>query len=126
MDKIQIGKRIRAARKAKGMTQAQLAEAVSMHEKHISKIEAGKFHPTYENMCKIFKVLNMELFTSSVCNNTPLEENKVKIEFLKIVNTSSDGELEFYLITLKVIQKILNAFKTKIRKELIAQLQKEA
>ena len=105
MDKVLIGKKIRQARTAKALTQAQLAELVSMHEKHISKIESGKSIPTYENMIKIFKVLDIELHENEVIVNIPKEQNKTKKEILKLINNATDFELEFYFGILKQTQK---------------------
>ena len=55
MDKLNFGKKIQELRKAKGLTQAKLAELVDMHEKHISRIESGKYLPNSDNLIKIFK-----------------------------------------------------------------------
>lgn len=112
MDKLLIGKRIKAARNAKGLTQAQLAEAVSLHEKHISRIESGKYLPTLENIIKIFKFLKIELCTLDVDSNIPESKSILKTEFLRIINNSSDNELEFYLGLLRQAQKGLAKFNT--------------
>ena len=45
MDQIQIGKFIAACRKEKGMTQAQLAEKMSVSDRAVSKWETGKNMP---------------------------------------------------------------------------------
>lgn len=45
MDQIQIGKFIAACRKEKGMTQAQLAEKMSVSDRAVSKWETGKNLP---------------------------------------------------------------------------------
>lgn len=110
MDKILVGKKIKEARIKNKLTQAQLAEKVSLHEKHISRIESGKFMPTLENIIKIFKTLNIEL---SICNTEEdfSDIENIKTEFLKIINNSSKNELEFYLNLLKEAQKGLIKFK---------------
>jgi len=110
MDKLLIGRKIKAARNAKGLTQAQLAEAVSLHEKHISRIESGKYLPTLENIIKIFKFLKIDLCVCDIDSNIEEKENILKTEFLKIINNSSDNELEFYLGLLKQAQKGLAKF----------------
>lgn len=112
MDKLSIGKKIKEARMVKGLTQAQLAELVSLHEKHVSRIESGKYLPTLENVIKIFKALGLEFSMCNIDVDIPAEENITKIEFLKIINNSSDNELEFYLGLLKQAQKGLSDFKT--------------
>ncbi len=106
MDKVLLGKKIKQARTNKGLTQAQLGEIVSLHEKHISRIESGKYLPTLENIIKLFKTLEIDLCECNQDNNTlNIENNIIKTEFLKFINNSSDNELEFYLGLLRQAQK---------------------
>ena len=49
VDYADIGKRIRACRLAKGMTQEQLANEVGVVVTHISHIETGNSVPSLEN-----------------------------------------------------------------------------
>ena len=111
MDKISLGRKIKEARIIKGLTQAQLAEIVSLHEKHISRIESGKYMPTLDNIIKIFNALGIEFKMSNLDLKIPIENNIVKTELLKFINNSSDNELEFYLSLLKQAQKGLNKYK---------------
>ncbi len=115
MDKSLIGKKIKEARITQGLTQAQLAEMVSLHEKHISRIEAGKYLPTLENIIKIFKILKIELSMCNIDVKIPIEENVIKMEFMRLINNSSDNELEFYLGLLKQAQKGLGKFKASLK-----------
>lgn len=48
-----VGERIRAARKAKGLTQKQLGEACGIAEPTIRRYELGKLNPKYETLEKI-------------------------------------------------------------------------
>lgn len=48
---------IAAARKAKGMTQAQLAEQMGVDQALVSRWEAGKVQPNHENMAKLRSIL---------------------------------------------------------------------
>ena len=114
MDKVSLGRKIIEARLIKGLTQAQLAELVSLHEKHISRIESGKYMPTLDNIVKIFKTLDIEFKMSNLDINTPVENNVVKTELLKFINNSPENELEFYLTLLKQAQKGLIKYKSSI------------
>ena len=118
MDKISLGRKIKEARIIKGLTQAQLAEIVSLHEKHISRIESGKYLPTLDNIIKIFKALDIEFKISNLDLKIPVENTATKTEFLKFINNSSENELEFYLALLKQAQKGLSKFKTTIKNNL--------
>jgi transcriptional regulator with XRE-family HTH domain len=40
-----FGKRVRALRKARGWTQEELAEAGSLHENYVSRLETGEQEP---------------------------------------------------------------------------------
>ena len=53
-----IGTRIRAVRKERGMTQEQLAEAVGVGTTHISHIETGHTIPSLQVLIDIINVLN--------------------------------------------------------------------
>lgn len=60
-----LGKRIKEIRKAKKLTQEQLAEFVGIETSSISNIENGRYFPTAENLDKIMQVLQitpLELF----------------------------------------------------------------
>lgn len=48
---------IQSARKAKGMTQSQLAEAVGVGQDQISRWESGKVSPNAQNLSKLKEIL---------------------------------------------------------------------
>lgn len=54
-----VGERIRAARKAKGLTQKQLGEACGIAEPTIRRYELGKLNPKFSTLKKIGKALNV-------------------------------------------------------------------
>lgn len=56
---ITIGKRLQAARIAAGMSQAALAEAVSMEPQTISAIETGAAGTSFESLCKMCRILKI-------------------------------------------------------------------
>lgn len=56
-----FGQKLKQIRKAKNLTQAQLAELAGANEKHISKIETGVYFPTYTTLTKILKALNLSI-----------------------------------------------------------------
>ena len=59
--KLTVGARLRAARRAAGLTQAQLAEAVSRTVEAISNIERGRNLPPLDLLDRAAKVLNCTL-----------------------------------------------------------------
>ncbi len=58
MDSIELGNKIKEARLAEGLTQAQLGAMVEMQRNNISRIEAGKHTITLPVLEKIAKALN--------------------------------------------------------------------
>jgi transcriptional regulator with XRE-family HTH domain len=54
-----IGRLLRAAREAKGMTQAALSKATDLATRTIMDIENDKHYPTYEVFYKILHVLDL-------------------------------------------------------------------
>ncbi len=54
-----IGRRIRTARNARGLTQAVLAEAASVEEPTIRAIEAGRRGPSVETLVAIARALDV-------------------------------------------------------------------
>lgn len=54
-----VGERIRAARKAKGLTQKALGEACGIAEPTIRRYELGKLNPKFETLQKIAKPLGV-------------------------------------------------------------------
>ena len=56
-----FGIRLQEIRKAKGLTQAQLAELTGLDVKTISRIETGGWFPLKENIEKFVKVLDCNI-----------------------------------------------------------------
>lgn len=54
-----VGERIKAARKAKGLTQKELGEACGIAESTIRRYELGKLNPKYETLQKIAEPLGV-------------------------------------------------------------------
>lgn len=74
MNQILIGKFIAQQRKAKNLTQAQLAEKLGVSNKTISKWENGKCMPDYsiiQILCKELDVTISELIDGKISNNDP-------------------------------------------------------
>ena len=55
-----FGFNMKVERMKQGLTQAQLAEMLNVHEKHICKIETGKQNVTLKTLAKIANVLGVE------------------------------------------------------------------
>lgn len=77
VDYTDIGRRIRAVRMEKGMTQAQLAEAAGVGVTHISHVETGNGIPSLQTFLDIVNALNCsadELLCIEVGQARPIYE----------------------------------------------------
>ena len=54
-----VGKRIKEARKKKGLTQEQLVEQMGVSIAYLSKIETGKIHINLERLSQICNILDV-------------------------------------------------------------------
>lgn len=107
-----FGKRLKQIRLSKGMSQAKLAEMADVHEKHISKIETGGFHPNFETLNKILKALDIKLENVGIdFENVSTNDNPFYIKSMQILNNADEQELEFYYSLLKAAQKGSDIFK---------------
>jgi transcriptional regulator with XRE-family HTH domain len=56
-----VAENIKQLRKAKGWSQTQLADKISSHLSHVSRIETGKYPPSLDDMIKIADILEVPL-----------------------------------------------------------------
>ena len=56
-----IGKQIKTLRQARGMSQEELSEKVSINPKYLSAIERGKANPTLDIFTRLAEALNVSL-----------------------------------------------------------------
>lgn len=94
-DKIYIATILKNARKRSNLKQSQLAEITGISEKHLSKIETGKNYPSLDNFLKMVEILNISLEDLGI--NSKNTDSKEKEELIKIINTSSQNQIEAYL-----------------------------
>jgi transcriptional regulator with XRE-family HTH domain len=55
----QVGKTLRKLRKAKGLSQAELAEKADLSREYVNKIEAGKYDPPLSTINALAKALRV-------------------------------------------------------------------
>ena len=66
-----IGQRIQKYRLQRGWTQEQLAEAINVSQKHLSRIENGYHNPRFDMVIQIANALNLpvDVFARDVSDN---------------------------------------------------------
>lgn len=62
---------VKAAMKAKGITQQQLAEACGMHAPSLSQLLSGRNSPTVRLLERVAAALDVELYELFLPNRTP-------------------------------------------------------
>ena len=104
-----FGKRLKELRKSKGYTQQALAEKAGIDEKHLSRVENGKYFPTYTTLNKLLNALGVSLEEAGLdLEQIKVNDNPIMAKALQILNTAKDDrELSCYLESLKVTQKAL-------------------
>ena len=96
--KERLGKRIKELRKNLGMSQEQLAELVGIEPNNISRIEKGKNYPAPENIAKIAKALNSELYELFMFNHfKPYGE--IKKELVSALKDEQTAQLLYKFYT---------------------------
>jgi len=79
--KEKLGERIKEFRKARGLSQEQLAESVGIEHKHVSRLEVGKSYPTIDRLEKIAEALNVPMGRFFDCGDSWVDAQRVgKIE----------------------------------------------
>lgn len=103
-DKKFIGQKIKQQRKRLKLTQFELAEKVGIHEKQLSRIEAGLHYPSLENFIKILRVLKINLREFE----EKKEINPIKDDITQLLADSNNKELKIYRDVIISIKKNLN------------------
>ncbi|MCD8378014.1 MAG: helix-turn-helix domain-containing protein [Candidatus Gastranaerophilales bacterium] len=113
MDNTLFGKRLKELRKSKGFTQQALAEKAGIDEKHLCRVENGKYFPTYATLNKLLSALDVTVDELGIeLNNVETNPNPLYTKALQILNSAKDDkELSCYVDALKTTQKALKANK---------------
>ncbi|MGI8967132.1 MAG: helix-turn-helix domain-containing protein [Limisphaerales bacterium] len=69
-----LGQRIREARKARGLSQEDLALESNTAPSYIGGVERGQRNPSFKKLCAIAKTVNRDL--GSLCRNLPFPYEK--------------------------------------------------
>ena len=87
-----LGKNIQNYRKLQNITQEQLAETVGIDTISLSKIETGRNYPTAENLAKIAKILNVEVYELFVISNLKTNDELISEIDTNLQKISNDNK----------------------------------
>lgn len=86
--KQQLGENIQKLRKARKITQEQLAEFVGIDPKNISRIEKGNNYPTAENLSLIANALGVDIYELFVFDD--ISYDKMRKEILNALDNDKN------------------------------------
>ena len=109
-----VGAVIARKRKAKGLTQAQLAEKMSIEKETISRVETGVISPTLSRLAQLAQILDCEM-TDLLRIRTPEVEDHA-LFLAGRMGDLSDTERELIVDMLSRVAGALNKFPPKERK----------
>lgn len=106
---------LKAVRRIKGITQAQLGEKIGLGQRDISNIELGNIHPTPEEIkkiCKYFKATSKLVFPELINKGQKITKRDLKCEITHITHLDDDVNRVHWYIILKLenISHFLNLF----------------
>jgi transcriptional regulator with XRE-family HTH domain len=111
--KITLGIRLRAARKAAGLTQEELAEKADMHSDSLSLFERGKALPTLDKLLVLAQCLEKEpqefLIFEPV--NISAKRQRYEAEILSSVKQLPESHLEVALQQIKALVTMSQRYK---------------
>lgn len=113
-----IGKKLKEQRKRLGLSQAELAEKLDIHEKQVYRIEIGKNSPSILTVLKMVQILKMDIRVLDADNIQNF--NPIKDEIYALLEDSTDEELVLYrnvIQTIKSSQRLTTKEKEQIRKK---------
>ena len=102
-----IGLRVKAARQQKGLTQAQLAEAIDKAFETISNIERGKTAPNFSTLYDIANVLGLPMREFFDVDEETLTDARQRLlmQLNTMVSQMDDRQLNLLLRLGKVLQE---------------------
>ena len=99
-----LGKRIRALRKQKGLSQEQLAERVGMSSKYLGEIERGQVNCSVDIVERISKALDLEL--TDLFDYQHKQNRKALLKKTNaLIQNANDKELQLIFRILKSVLK---------------------
>ncbi len=106
LDKKFIGAVIKKARKQAGLKQHELADKAGFTEKHLSRIENGKYLPKVEHFLALIDILNLT-FEDFGYNGTQQELSPLPQELINKILTADENRLNVYAEAINSAEKIL-------------------
>lgn len=105
-EKEKLGSRIKAYRKARGISQEQLAEMIGIEPKHVSRLEVGTSYPTIDRLEKIARALHVPM--GSFFDRGNQEQLSEKAKRLELMIRELDSDYQRIILKFSQIMKELH------------------
>lgn len=100
-----LGLRIKELRIAQNLKQCDMADLLDMERSNLTRIESGKQRPSDENLEKIAKILDIELY--ELFDNEHLKDKEDLINSLKdLLDTLNENELRYLYKTIQNLKQL--------------------
>ncbi|CCY24862.1 putative uncharacterized protein [Brachyspira sp. CAG:484] len=107
IDKQNIGLVIKNARKKAGLKQYEVAEKAGFTEKHLSRIENGKYLPKLEHFLILTSLLNLKLEDFGIISSDQ-NISKARAELINRITVIDENRVQMYYEILNSVDKILD------------------
>lgn len=98
-----FGKRVRTLRRAKDMTQEQLAERAGLSLQSVGEIERGRGNPTLVNIERLSAALGEDLTTLFDLGDVKLSKEQAQQELLELLNRATEEQVRAILTMVRVL-----------------------
>jgi transcriptional regulator with XRE-family HTH domain len=102
-NRVEMGSRLRMAREMSGLSQAQVANMLSLHRPSISEMEAGRRKVSAEELYKLAEIYDVKLdwLAGSDSGDKPEEEKRIKLAARQLAKLKpKDRKRVLYLLKL--------------------------
>ncbi len=98
-----FGARLREIRRSKGLKQVQLARALDIDPKHVSRLEHGKVNPSFEIMFRLAQYLGVSPSVFLDFDSTETTSKVLRKKILSILGKRTPKDLQHAYRVLKAL-----------------------
>jgi transcriptional regulator with XRE-family HTH domain len=98
-----FGKRLRSLRRAKDLTQEQVAERAGLSLQSVGEIERGRGNPTLVNIERLSAALGEDLTTLFDLGDVKLSKEQAQQELLELLNRATEEQVRAILTMVRVL-----------------------
>jgi transcriptional regulator with XRE-family HTH domain len=98
-----FGRRVRSLRRAKDITQEQLAERAGLSLQSVGEIERGRGNPTLVNIERLSAALDVELTALFDLGDVGMTREQVQKELLELLAGASEEQVRAILTMARVL-----------------------